>query len=42
MLHVVKQIQRHYPKARGRIVSTLIALSASALAIGIGLMLLTQ
>jgi hypothetical protein len=42
MLHVVKQIQRHFPQAGGRIVAALVALSASALAIGVGLMLLTR
>jgi hypothetical protein len=42
MLHVVKQIQRHFPNSSPRIVGALVALSASALAIGIGLMLLTS
>jgi hypothetical protein len=39
MLHVVKQIQRHFPNQGGRVVTALVALSASALAVGIGLML---
>jgi hypothetical protein len=40
MIHVVKLIERRFPNAGGRIVTSLVALSASALAIGIGLMLL--
>jgi hypothetical protein len=40
MVHVVKLIQRRYPNSSGRIIGSLFALSASALAIGIGLMLL--
>jgi hypothetical protein len=40
MLHVVKQIQRHYPNQRSRIVTSLLALSASALLVGLGLLLL--
>jgi hypothetical protein len=39
MLHVVKQIQRHFPNQGSRVVGALVALSASALAIGLGLML---
>ena len=42
MLHVVKQIQRHFPNQGSRIVTGLVVLSASALAIGIGLLLLNQ
>jgi hypothetical protein len=42
MIHVVKLIQRRYPNSSGRIIGSLFALSASALAIGIGLMLLNQ
>ena len=41
MIHVMKLIQRRFPNSSGRIISSLIALSASALAIGIGIMLLT-
>jgi hypothetical protein len=40
MIHVVRQIQRHFPNSGNRVVATLLALSASALAIGIGIMLL--
>jgi hypothetical protein len=40
MVHVVKLIHRRFPNAGGRIVSSLFALSASALAIGVGLLLL--
>jgi hypothetical protein len=42
MLHVVKQIQRHFPNQSSRIVVGLIALSISALVVGVGLMLLNQ
>jgi hypothetical protein len=42
MLHVVKQIQRHFPNQSSRIVTGLVALSASALLIGVGLMLLNR
>ena len=41
MIHVVKLIERRFPNSNGRIISSLFALSASALAIGIGIMLLT-
>jgi hypothetical protein len=40
MLHVVKQIERHFPNQGSRLITALIALSASALAVGVGLMLL--
>jgi hypothetical protein len=40
MLHVVKQIERHFPNRGRRITAGLVALSASALALGIGLLLL--
>lgn len=40
MLHVVKLIERRFPNAGNRVITSLVALSASALAIGIGLMLL--
>jgi hypothetical protein len=40
MLHVVKQIQRRFPNNGGRITASLVALSACALAIGVGLLLL--
>jgi hypothetical protein len=39
MLHVINQIQRHFPDRGARIVTVLLALSASALLLGIGLML---
>jgi hypothetical protein len=42
MLHVVKLIQRRFPNSNGRIVGSLFALSVSALAIGIGLMLMMK
>jgi hypothetical protein len=42
MMHVVKLIQRRYPNSSPRIIGSLFALSASALAIGIGLMLLNH
>jgi hypothetical protein len=41
MIHVVKLINRRCPNAGGRIVISLFALSASALAIGAGLLLLS-
>jgi hypothetical protein len=40
MIHVVKLIERRFPNSGARIISTLFALSASALAIGIGILLL--
>jgi hypothetical protein len=40
MLHVVKLIQRRYPVSSRPIIASLLALSVSALAIGIGIMLL--
>ncbi len=42
MLHVVKQIQRHFPNQSSRIVTGLVALSASALLVGVGLLLLKR
>jgi hypothetical protein len=42
MLHVVKQIQRHFPNQSSRVVTGLLVLSASALAVGVGLMLLNR
>jgi hypothetical protein len=39
VLHVVKQIERRFPNQGSRIVTALLAVSAAALAIGIGLML---
>jgi hypothetical protein len=39
MLHVVKLVQRRFPNHASRIISVLFAVSASALAIGIGLLL---
>jgi hypothetical protein len=40
MIHVVKLVRRRFPKLGDRIVTTLFALSASALAVGLGIMLL--
>jgi hypothetical protein len=40
MLHIVKLVRRRFPNTGGRIVNTLFAISASALALGIGIMLL--
>ena len=40
MIHVVRQFQRRFPNYGNRVVATLLALSASALAIGLGVMLL--
>jgi hypothetical protein len=42
MLHIVKLIRRRYPNTSDRIISTLFLLSASALAIGVGVLLLTR
>jgi hypothetical protein len=39
MIHVVKLIQRRFPSVADRVIPTLLTLSASALAIGIGFML---
>jgi hypothetical protein len=41
MIHVVKLINRRFPNAGDRIVSSLVAVSASALATGMGLLLLS-
>jgi hypothetical protein len=41
MIHVVKLINRRFPNAGGRIVTSLVALSASALVAGLGILLLT-
>ena len=40
MIHVVKLVRRRFPKVGDRIVNSLLALSAPALAIGIEIMLL--
>ena len=40
MLHIVRLIERRYPERAGRITGTLVALSAAALALGTGLLLL--
>jgi hypothetical protein len=40
MIHVVKLIERRFPNSSGRIIGSLLAASVSALAIGIGLLLL--
>jgi hypothetical protein len=40
MIHVLKLIERRFPKTSGRIISSFFAISASALAIGIGILLL--
>jgi hypothetical protein len=42
MLHVVKLIERRFPNAGNRVVASLLALSASALAVGIGILLLKK
>jgi hypothetical protein len=42
MLHVVKQIQRHFPGRNNTIVAVAVALSASALLVGVGLLVLNQ
>jgi hypothetical protein len=40
MIHVVKLIERRFPNAGNRVIASLLAISTSALAIGVGLMLL--
>jgi hypothetical protein len=40
MVHVIKLIRRRFPNAGGHVVTTLFALSASALAVGIGILML--
>ena len=40
MLHIVRLIQRHRPEHADRVVTGLVALSASALLLGAGLLLL--
>jgi hypothetical protein len=40
MIHVVKLLKRRFPNRSSRIVSSLFALSASALILGMGLLLL--
>jgi hypothetical protein len=40
MIHVVKLLKRRFPNHGSRIVSSLVALSASALVLGMGLLLL--
>ena len=42
MLHVVKLIRHRYPDKSGRIIASLVAVSASALLVGIGLLLFRQ
>lgn len=39
MIHVVKLIERRFPNSGNRIVTSLFALSAAALAIGVGMLL---
>ena len=39
MLHVLRQIERRFPEQSGRIVVVAVLASASALAIGVGLLL---
>jgi hypothetical protein len=38
MIHNLKLIQRRYPRTAGRLTLALVLLSASALAVGIGLL----
>jgi hypothetical protein len=40
MLHVVRQIENRFPGAKGRVVPLALAISACALAVGMGMMLL--
>jgi hypothetical protein len=40
MVHILKLIKRRFPNSGDRIVNSLFLLSASALAIGVGIMLL--
>ena len=40
MLHVIRQIENRFPGTQGRIVPIAVAFSASALAIGLGILLL--
>ena len=42
MLHVVKQIQRHFPGHNRSIIAVAVALSVSALLVGVGLLVLNQ
>jgi hypothetical protein len=42
MLHVVKLIERRFPKQGNRIVAVLLTLSIAALAVGSGIMLLSK
>jgi hypothetical protein len=42
MLHVVKQIQRHFPGHNRGIVSLVVALILAALLVGVGLLVLNQ
>jgi hypothetical protein len=39
MMHVVKQIERRFPKMSGRIISALVALSVGGLVLGLVLLL---
>lgn len=40
MLHIKKLIERRFPRSAPKIIGTLFVLSASALAVGVGMMLL--
>jgi hypothetical protein len=40
MLHIVRSIQHRYPSQSNRIIVSLVALSASALLVGTGMLLL--
>ncbi len=42
MLHNIRLIERRFPKLAGRLVPSLLALSASALVVGLGLLLLRR
>ena len=42
MLHIVKQIQRHFPGHNRSIIAVAVALSVSALLVGVGLLVLNQ
>ena len=40
MLHVFRQIESHFPGSKGRVVPVALAISACALAVGLGVLLL--
>ena len=42
MLHVVKLIQGRFPNSSNRIIGTLLVISASAMAVGVGILLLNK